>query len=1336
MTTLDARPPHREERVRPGALILLPIVLAALLTLLVAGTAHAWPFKHSGRWSNPREMGNTAVQMALLRMPGVPYDATILWWHDSPGGAFYGGRIGWVSVDDTSCATIPDANFSFLAGVPDPGFNVFCAGLTHLSHQGRLAVFGGTSIGEFGVPNSTVYNAITNNWTAQPSMHRARWYPSILALSDGRLLAGSGNRFYPQFVFGGTANATDWSTPTDSLFLLGLTVTGDWLGPLTQIGADPDPVSGASVAYLNARSDVYVFGGRLANGQFSKRNLWPDYNAPPLNPDYDYIWDERGTAPIPLKARAEHVAAMLSDNTMVIYGGFGANPPATVGDTLSDVWRMRQSGTDWIWAPHPSEAAPGTGDLPGARLGHAAVYDALRNRTLVFGGATNEAGTLADNEVWEMTIQTNPPKAIWRKLIVTGPKPSARFGHTLVKDPATRKRASVDVHRALLFGGRTGASTYSDELWTLFIDDATGALQWQQMSTSGDPAYGNTKPTSRADHSAIYDESTHRMVLLGGSTGGASDRTTWAADVGCNTCLEGTIPWRRLADLSSGRSRHTAWYHGSAIFARESEVFTPEPAGPGSWELRADAPLTQDYFPFNFVMPQPGVDTVFTAGPAVNSYQFRIAGGPWTAAGSSGFVGGSSAMYLPGKVIKCGTRDSGPEHTALTTTKTIDLAPGQRTWQSSGNMTWGRVNHNLTLLPDGEVLVTGGTSVVGNHVPDPSARRQPELWSPSQGAWYGGGAPPDVLALDPMVRDYHSVAVLLPDARVLVAGGQNDADQRTKATVYSPPYLFDSEGRVVGSPGCQVSRPVITGSIPSALDYGQAFVIPTSTAGTITKVCLIKPGAATHGYDEGQRHVPLAFTPLPDYSGVRAVVPITGNQAPPGDYLLFLVNSDGVPSIARWVWLGSCTDPPCDTDSPPKVTGLYADIVGPSGVWLVWYAPGDDTSPVAGEYDLRYSAGGLASEQAYAEADQASDEPVAAPAGTPLNFTVDGLASCTEYRFALKTSDGTGNWSLLSNTATGITTCGGGGGGFAAERVDGAREGGGSSTVAVAPLGDAMSGSGAPLTGPAAVSSLDSGVLQAETRQTPEGGWQVTLRRLAQAEGVDGADAGAIVSQVPEGAGGWKTLGRYQPKPGQSPLGLCALRDQGRVVFPSGYALDRVVSGIKAGAQVLTLSLASHSRLGSLSGELAGGGGSVEMALGDALTLNYSPSGTALPGAASWYLLVRPTGGSEASATPARRALETKIPARFALRQNQPNPFRRTTTIAFDLPVKSSVTLEVFDLLGRKMATIAQGEHPAGAHTVEWDLRGAGGALLRAGIYVYRLRAGTFEDQRKLTVLP
>jgi hypothetical protein len=338
------------------------------------------------------------------------------------------------------------------------------------------------------------------------------------------------------------------------------------------------------------------------------------------------------------------------------------------------------------------------------------------------------------------------------------------------------------------------------------------------------------------------------------------------------------------------------------------------------------------------------------------------------------------------------------------------------------------------------------------------------------------------------------------------------------------------------------------------------------------------------------------------------------------------------------------------------------------------------------------------------------------------------LPPCTHYEIALKTRDGTGpsfkNWSLLSNVATVETFCSGGGGGFSAERVDGDREGTSSPAFA------------APSTDGNDPGTALAGVIVAETQRTHEGGWRVTLRRLAQAEGVDVADTDAIGSQVPDGSGGWKTLGRYRPSPGQSPLGLCALRHEGRMVIPSGYTLDRVGSGIRAGAQDLSLSAANHSRLGSLGDAFVDNGGAVELGLGESLTLDYSSSGAGLEGAPSWYLLMRPSVNSESAAAPARRVLATTVPTRFALHQNKPNPFHRTTTITFDLPVASLVKLDVFDLLGRRVATLAEGEYPAGVHAVDYDLRESGGGPLPAGVYVYRLQAGTFVERRKLTVLP
>ena len=77
-----------------------------------------------------------------------------------------------------------------------------------------------------------------------------------------------------------------------------------------------------------------------------------------------------------------------------------------------------------------------------------------------------------------------------------------------------------------------------------------------------------------------------------------------------------------------------------------------------------------------------------------------------------------------------------------------------------------------------------------------------------------------------------------------------------------------------------------------------------------------------------------------------------------------------------------------------------------------------------------------------------------------------------------------------------------------------------------------------------------------------------------------------------------------------------------------------------------------------------------------------------------------------------------------------------TTSIVFDLPMGTTVTLEVFDLLGRRVTTLADGRYPAGTHTIDWDLREARGTRARPGVYVYRLTTGQFTAQRKLTVLP
>jgi Domain of unknown function (DUF1929)/Kelch motif len=235
-----------------------------------------------------------------------------------------------------------------------------------------------------------------------------------------------------------------------------------------------------------------------------------------------------------------------------------------------------------------------------------------------------------------------------------------------------------------------------------------------------------------------------------------------------------------------------------------------------------------------------------------------------------------TSVLLPGltKIMEIGgSTAAGPTASC----EILDTAATRPAWKPTGPMHHPREWANTVLLPDGTVLVVGGGRKDDYGEPVFSA----EIYHPAAGTW-------TEMAAQRAPRMYHSTAVLLPDGRVLSAG-QSYGSLKQTGEIFSPPYLFKG------------AQPAIS-SAPATLGYGHAFTIGSPDADDIKRVALVKAAAVTHSNNFDQRHVDCAFSAAG--GRLHATAPPNGNHAPPGWYMLFLVNTAGVPSVAHWVRVG------------------------------------------------------------------------------------------------------------------------------------------------------------------------------------------------------------------------------------------------------------------------------------------------------------------------------------------------------------------------------------------------------------------------------------------------
>ena len=328
--------------------------------------------------------------------------------------------------------------------------------------------------------------------------------------------------------------------------------------------------------------------------------------------------------------------------------------------------------------------------------------------------------------------------------------------------------------------------------------------------------------------------------------------------------------------LANGDVVITAGRDQASVEVEEPEVWS---ASSGTVRVLTGAKRVLPYYPRAFLAPN---GQIFYAGEQQTTRYLNPAGnGAWTTVASRNYPVrdyGSAVMYDDGKILYAGGGR------VTNTAEIIDLNSAGPTWQLTGSMAFARRHLNATALPTGDVLVTGGSS--GTAFNDVTAAvHAAEIWNPGTGRW-------TTLASNTVNRTYHAASLLLPDGRILHSGSgaAAGAPDEPSFEIYSPPYLFKGE------------RPSIADA-PSVVSYSSSFTVTTPDAAAISRMSLIRLGSVTHAFDMNQRFQWLSFTREGDALTVAA--PTSPNRTPPGHYMLFILNGNGVPSVAKIVRISS-----------------------------------------------------------------------------------------------------------------------------------------------------------------------------------------------------------------------------------------------------------------------------------------------------------------------------------------------------------------------------------------------------------------------------------------------
>jgi galactose oxidase-like protein/PKD domain-containing protein len=467
--------------------------------------------------------------------------------------------------------------------------------------------------------------------------------------------------------------------------------------------------------------------------------------------------------------------------------------------------------------------------------------------------------------------------------------------------------------QAAVFDPQTGTITTQPVGWDMFCNGMVVLPDGRAFINGGtlqyDPFHGELR-------SAVYDLTTGAFNDVQNMAHGRWYPTV--TNLGDGTVLT-------FSGLSESGGTNTA-----------IEIFS---VGTG-WSAEIGSPFTPPLYPRMHLLPN---GKVFYSGSTAQSRLFDPVAKTWSVVIATTNYGGTRTYgtsvllpLTPANNYKPVVMIMGGGNPSTATTELIDLSAATPAWTYGPSMSQPRIEMNATILPNGKIIALGGSL---NDEDTGTASLNADLYDSASNTFSSAGN-------NAFARLYHSNSLLLPDGTVWFAGGnpaRGTYEQHME--IYSPAYLFNPDGTLA-------PRPAITGVPSSGIGYGSAFQVQTPDAASISSVVLMRPGAPTHAFDMEQRLVAMNFTVGSGVLNVTA--PPNSNIAPPGYYLLFILNSAGVPSVAQFVQL---TSAPADQPPTGTITSPATDATITAGQSVFFSGSGSDPDGTVTAYSWSFQGG-------------------------------------------------------------------------------------------------------------------------------------------------------------------------------------------------------------------------------------------------------------------------------------------------------------------------------------------------------------------------------------------